>query len=269
MKPKPTTPPLTVCVLTYGDHFGLARRCIDSIRAHTDRALYQLVVGANAVGRETRDHLRALERSGDIDRVHRSRQNLNKCPMMRRMFHGVSTPYLCWFDDDSYVTESGALERLLNVARRSPSSTVMWGQLATCVYPSTFIDIDEAEAFVRTARWYRGLTPPGWEPGGKGEFNFEGRGRGDPNWNFIIGGFWLIRTRAFRALNWPDRRLIKQSDDVLLGEAVRQQGWNLENTGAAGIAINQAPRRGEPGWLEKMNEAKSTSRRECHAEAGA
>jgi GT2 family glycosyltransferase len=247
MRPRAKTPPLTICVLTYGDHFALARRCIESIRAHTNRALYRLVVGANAVSRKTADYLRALERSGGIERVHRSRRNLNKCPMMRRMFRGVTTPYLCWFDDDSYVTEGGALERLLDIARRSPSSTVLWGQLATCVHSSTFIDIEEAEKFVRNARWYRGLTPPGWEPGGKGELNFEGRGMGDPRWDFILGSFWLIRTRAIRKLDWPDRRLKKLGDDVLLGEALRQHGWTAQHSEPAGIAINQSPRRGDRG----------------------
>jgi GT2 family glycosyltransferase len=266
MKPGAASPSLTVCVLTYGDHLALVRRCLESIRAHTDRSCHRLIVGANAVSRATAGYLRALEGSGAIDRVHRSRRNLNKCPMMRRMFRDVTTPYVCWFDDDSYVTEAGALERQLNLARRGPASTMMWGQLATCAHPGAFVDDEAARAFVRNASWYRGLTPPGLEPGGKGEFNFEGRGRGNPQWDFVVGGYWLIRTRALRALDWPDRRLIKQGDDVLLGEAMRQQGWDLENTGAAGIAINQAPRRGESGRMGRINGARSTQRHECPAE---
>jgi GT2 family glycosyltransferase len=253
MRPRPSNPLLTVCVLTYGDHCALARRCLESIRTHTDRVCYRLVVGANAIGQETDDYLRALERSGAIDRVHRSRRNLNKCPMMRRMLRDVNTPYLCWFDDDSHVTETGALERQMSLAQRSPSSTVMWGRQAMCDHPGTFIDIDDVDRFVRTALWYRGLTPPGWEPGGKGEFNFAGGGRGDPRWDFILGGFWLIRSRAVRALDWPDRRLKKLGDDVLLGEALRQRGWAIQHTGAVGIAINQAPRRGEVGGLRAGN----------------
>src|SRR6185436_8249522 len=93
--------PLTVCVLTYGPHFDLVHRCIESIRTYTDRALYQLVVGANAVGPETDAYLRELHRKGAIDRIQRSRRNINKCPMMRRMFRQVNTPFICWFDDDS------------------------------------------------------------------------------------------------------------------------------------------------------------------------
>jgi len=249
MRTRPTTPPLTVCVLTYGAHFDLAERCIESIRANTARALYHLVVGANAVGSRTDGYLQGLRRNGEIDRLHRSHKNINKCPMMRRMFCGVNTPYVCWFDDDSYVTENGALEQQLEIARRSPATTVMWGCRAGCNHPSTFTDLPDVPKFVRTARWYGGLPPPDWQPGGKGEFDYEGRGTGNPWWQFIIGGFWLIRTHALRVLDWPDRRLIKLGDDVLLGEALRQRGWSLENTGAWGIAMNQAPRRGEIGGM--------------------
>ena len=244
---------MTVCVLTYGAHCALARRCIESIRSHTSRALYRLVVGANAVGEETDDYLRELERSRAIDRVHRSQRNLNKNPMMRRMFRDVNTPFTCWFDDDSHVTEAGALDRLLDCARQSPATTVMWGRRAMCDHPSTFIDIDDVDRFVRAARWYRGLTPPGWAPGGKGEFDFEGRGTGNGRWEFILGGFWLMRTLAIRAMDWPDRRLRKLAEDVLLGEAVRQQGWAIAQPELAGIAINQAPRRGEVGGLLGTN----------------
>jgi GT2 family glycosyltransferase len=125
----------------------------------------------------------------------------------------------------------------------------MWGRQALCDHPCTFIDIDNVEEFIRTAKWYRGLTPPGRAPGGKGEFNFEGRGTGDPRWEFILGGFWLMRTWAIRAMDWPDRRLVNLGEDVLLGEAVRQQGWSIENAPKLGIAINQAPRRGPDGGL--------------------
>jgi GT2 family glycosyltransferase len=93
------------------------------------------------------------------------------------------------------------------------------------------------------------LTPPYWRPGGKGEFNFEGRGTGDGRWFFIPGGCWLMRTAALRELDWPDRRIIKMGNDVFLGEAIRQQGWELENIGSPGVAINTEARRGDPGCL--------------------
>jgi GT2 family glycosyltransferase len=251
---------INFCVLTYGHYFELVRRCIESILANTDRALYRLVVGANAVGEQTDDYLQSLQRSGAIDRLHRSRRNLNKNPMMRRMFRQINTPYICWFDDDSYVVEPGALERLLDRARRSSSSTVMWGRMAYCDRPCGFIDIDNVDQFVRSAKWYRGLTPPGQAPGGKGEFNFEGRGTGNPRWEFITGGFWLMRRWAIRTMDWPDRRLLNLGEDVLLGEAVRQHGWSIESAPAVGVEINQAPRRGPNSGLKNIWAVKPRAR---------
>jgi hypothetical protein len=241
-------PEVTICVLTYGDYFELASRAIESIRRHCARSQYRLVVGANAVGSRTLQYLESLHTGGHIDELILSPVNLNQCPMMRRVFTNIKTEFIWWFDDDSYITEPSALERWLSVARRAPERTVMWGPVALCSHPVTFApDLDDVVAFVRTAEWYRGLPPPSWKLGGKGEFNYAGRGTGDGNWLFILGGCWLIRTAAVRALDWPDRRIIKMGNDVFLGEAIRQQGWEIENIGSPGVAINTEPRRGDPG----------------------
>jgi GT2 family glycosyltransferase len=163
------------------------------------------------------------------------------------MFEGVNTEFIWWFDDDSHVTEHDALSRWLKAGCASPDSTVMWGQLCRCNSPADFTDLEDVRGFVRSAPWYRGFPPPTWRPGGKGDFNFENRGCGDGRWDFIVGGCWLVRTSAVRALDWPDRRLVKLGDDAFLGEAIRQQGWNVENTGTPGVAINTEPRRGQAG----------------------
>ena len=106
-----------------------------------------------------------------------------------------------------------------------------------------------AGKFVRSASWYRGLTPPSWETGGKGEMDFDGKGGGDGRWSFIVGGCWLLRTSALRSLNWPDPRLVKGSDDVYLGEAIRQQGWSTKHVDLP-VAVNQSERRGCPGLTD-------------------
>lgn len=246
-------PSVTICVLTYGDYPRLAHRVVESIRAFCPRSEYYLSVGANAVGDETRDYLEARRKAGEVDCVVGSTVNLNKCPMMRRMFRDVNTEFIWWFDDDSYVTERGALTQWLKAAGAAPASTVMWGQLCRCNSPEDFTDLEDVLSFVRCASWYRALPPPSWRPGGKGEFNFENRGGGDGRWDFIVGGCWMIRTAAVRALDWPDHRLIKLGDDVLLGEAIRQQGWKLGNIGHPGVAINTEPRRGQEGSCSPPN----------------
>jgi len=173
-----------------------------------------------------------------------SSTNLSKCPMMRRMFAEIDTEYIWWFDDDSYVTETGALTRWLHAADASSSSTVIWGALAWCGHESSFADMNDVFEFVRSASWYRGLPLPSWRVGGKGEFDFRGLGVGDGRWLFILGGCFLIRTTAVRALDWPDRRLLRTGDDVFLGEAIRQQGWEQCDVGPLGVALNTEPRRG-------------------------
>ena len=243
-----TTPKVTICVLTYGNHAGLATRVLESIRSFCPRSPYRLVVGANAVCRETRTYLETLHAAGDIDQLIVSPVNLNKCPMMRRMFAAVETPFIWWFDDDSYITKPGTLERWLARAEQAPENTVMWGQLAMCGSSDTFSpELADAVRFVRAATWYGGLPPPSWRLGGKGQFTKSGVSAGDGTWLFIPGGCWLIRTSAVHALDWPDRRLIKMGDDVLLGEAIRQQGWEMQDIGSPGVAVNTEARRGDPG----------------------
>jgi GT2 family glycosyltransferase len=243
MKHPSQPPPVSFCALTYGDNLHLARRCLESIRRFCDRSLYRLIVGANAVGAETEAYLNALHRAGQVDHLIVSRRNINKNPMMRRLIAHVETEFIWWFDDDSYFTQPATLSRILRAARRSPPTTVMWGVEYSCDQPSTSARMPDLVEFVRSATWYGGLTPPCWQPGGKGEFDFRGRGMGDGRWLFLTGGCWLARTSALRALDWPDRRLVMLNDDILLGEALRQQGWRYHPIEPTGLVINGAPRR--------------------------
>jgi GT2 family glycosyltransferase len=242
----PILPPVTICVLTYADYPHLARRCLESILHFCDHSLYRLVVGANAVGAETQSLLTSLHKSGAIDRLIVSPRNLFKNPMMRLMFEGVATEFIWWFDDDSYITDARALSARLQFARMAQARTVMWGQEMFCDCVEAFWDRD-AVAFVRTASWYGGLTPPFCAPGGKGEFNHQGESKGNGRWNFLAGGSWFVRTAALRQIDWPDRRLKIHGEDVFLGEAIRQQGWSIQNIGASGTEINPEPRRWIPG----------------------
>lgn len=247
-------PRVSICVLTFGDYPHLAKRVLESIRTKCDRSEYELIVGANAVGAETAQYLGKLHASGDIDHLILSRENLNKCPMMREMLRKVHSEFIWWFDDDSYIEEEEVLERWLAAAQQAPQSTVMWGQMAFCDRTTAFApSVSNAVSFVRSASWYRGLPPPSWKPGGRGQFNFEGRGTGDGRWVFLLGGCWLIRTSAIRALDWPDPRLQKEGDDVFLGEAIRQQGWNCMNIGTAGVEIDREPRRGCSGKVDDFS----------------
>jgi GT2 family glycosyltransferase len=245
MAPYQNEPPVTICVLTFADHPDLAERAIGSILQHVERPLYALVVGANAVGARTRRYLEKLQAEGALDQVVLSDVNLGKSPMMRRMFERVRSEFIWWFDDDSFVISPQALPGRLRIARAAAPEVVMWGEQYLCESAAA-IWHDDPVAWVRAARWYRKLPPPFWQPGGKGEFDFMGQGKGDGRWFFLHGAGWFARTEALRALDWPDPRLQTFGEDVFLGEAIRQQGWKIEHIGKLGVEINAADRRWEP-----------------------
>jgi len=65
----PSTPAVTICILTYGDFPRLARQAIESIARLCVRTEYQLVVGANAVSQETGTYLEECRDAGIVDRL--------------------------------------------------------------------------------------------------------------------------------------------------------------------------------------------------------
>jgi GT2 family glycosyltransferase len=181
--------------------------------------------------------------------------------MMRRMFDQVESEFIWWFDDDSYITDPKALPSRLEIVRSAKSSVVMWGHKYFVNHEKSFSRGQDVVGFIKSASWYRGKPPPSWEPGGRGESNFKGKGTGDGRWFFMTGGSWLIRTSAVRELDWPDRRLIKCADDVFLSEAIRQHGWDDKSIGPMHVAINTELRRGE-------GEDQDTMARQCISTLG-
>jgi len=251
-----STPPVTICALTYGNYPDLVKRCIQSILLHCERSLYRLAVGANQVGDETQDYLKRLRAEGRIDRLCESATNIHKCPMMRRMITGIDTEYLWWFDDDSHIIDPEALTRRLAISRGSPASMGAWGHRFYVNSDFDFGGGPDPVDFVKSATWYRGKEPPSCRPGGKGEFNFEGRGVGDGRWFFPTGGCWFARTAAIRDIDWPDRRLRQHGpDDVMLGEALRQCGWEDMDVGPLGVAVSDHGRRAGIYTLDSGPEA--------------
>jgi len=245
-------PRVTICVLTYGPHFELAKRCVQSILVNCNRKLYRLFVGANAPAHDTEEFLNDLREKRLIDRLYVSVENVNKCPMMRQMFADVTTELIWWFDDDSFITAPDTLDRWLAVVDSTPESVVHWGHQFFYGHESDFSYDCDVVGFVKNAPWYSGKTPPSWKKGGKDEVDFQGRGTGDGRWFFITGGCWMIRTATIRFLDWPDPRLVKRNDDVFLSEAIRQQNFSVKDIGPLGVTINAAPRRGVGEDLETM-----------------
>jgi hypothetical protein len=59
--------------------------------------------------------------------------------------------------------------------------------------------------------------------------------------SFALGAFWAIRTEVRQLLDWPGPRLIHADEDFLLGEALRQNFFRIENFNY-GVKVNDAPR---------------------------
>lgn len=238
---------VSILVLTFGAYPELAKRSIGSVLEHCDRSDFELVVGANAVGAETEAYLKELKTSGWIDVLLESEENINQCPMMRRMLKRATREFVWWLDDDSYIIDSGALRRRLDLADSGDPTVVQWGRVAVCSHKETFTRRKDPVAFVRSATWYRGLPPPSWKVGGLGEFDYEGKGTGNGMWRFVLGGEWFMRRSALEAIGWPDPRIIKDGADVFLGEAIRQQGWSFAGVDVDDVVVDDAERRGSLG----------------------
>jgi GT2 family glycosyltransferase len=148
--------------------------------------------------------------------------------MMRRLFHyrPIQTDWTLWLDDDTYFCRGDWLSMLRCESRLRPNVD-HWGL-------NMFVRVgEEHRQFVRESAWFGGRE---LEPDDQA---------GQSRINFVVGGFWAIRTRWIVRLDWPDPRLTQFGDDVVLGEALRQQGGRIGQA-YSGVAINQEARRAPP-----------------------
>jgi GT2 family glycosyltransferase len=209
---------VTIAVVCYGDHRDLAERFFTSLYSRTDPACFTLRVGLNEVTAATASLVAEFSARYRNIRIFNEPKNIFKDPLMRRMFseEPLETEWVIWFDDDSYVVRADWLHRLALQMERQPS-VAQWGQrhLLWRIDPET-------EAFIKTAPWYRGMPlPVGTAPDGRRAMEF----------HFATGGFWAIKAAALQAI-----------DDFLLGEALRQAGYEVGHF-EYGLRVNDAPRR--------------------------
>jgi hypothetical protein len=222
--------PYTICVLCYGEFPDLHRRCIGSILAYTPMETYELRVGLNDVCQQTIDYLmgEVQDRLGDQLLIFNSENNIRKYPLMRQMFHReaepIQSPWVIWFDDDSYV-ESGKWMKDLDAEIGKNPETAMFGA-------QYYIHLrGHQEDWIKAAKWYQGE-----------QLQIDEK-KGLPKVDFITGGWWALQTKWIQMLDWPDPRINHNGGDVALGEALRQNNGKCRNF-KSGIQINQAKRRG-------------------------
>lgn len=225
----------TVCVLLYGDHETLARRCLESVLSlpgpgsSVPHFVSGVRIAANAPGQKTREYLDCLlmgNRMAPLEHRHDitgfvSRTNLLKYPAMRRLLWDEllppETPYVMWFDDDSFLRSlvDGA-EWLGKVARAMESADMIGA-----IYRQG-LEGNQSE-WIKAQPWYTGKKVT--------------RRRVV---RFATGGWWCIRTELSRKHDWPPREMKHRGGDVMLGELCRQQELRLRGFNE-GVAINAGP----------------------------
>jgi hypothetical protein len=220
--------PFTICALCYGDFPDLHRRCIGSILAYTPRDAYELRVGLNDVCQKTIDYImgEVQDKLGEQLLVFNSTNNIRKYPLMRKMFHTetdpITSPWTIWFDDDSYADSPKWIGNLNEVIDKHPDVSMFGSHY--------YIHLRGQQAeWMKAAPWHRNV--PFQEDKDKVKVDF------------LTGGWWVLKTHVIQELQWPDARINHNGGDVVLGEALRQNGIKFMNYKES-IQINQAERRG-------------------------
>lgn len=210
----------TVCVLCYGPHTELAKKCLNSILTTLPRDRMDLRIATNEAAPATVDFVRSV----GADRVYINTQNRKKYPVMREMFHDPSFPlrtnYLVWFDDDAVAVESQWAVRL--------AETIIGNHKHGCrLYGAKmYHDLNiYAKNGHRPDRWFQ-MAP--WHRGVN--FRLRNSDRAAPNGScidFVAGWFWAVGVDAIRTANIPDQRLNHNGGDITIGAQVIQAGYKI------------------------------------------
>lgn len=230
---------VTVCVLCYGkDHFNLHQRCLEKIAATVPKDRMELRVGLNEVSLDTLNYVERM----DPFKIYNHPENAKKYPVMREMFHDPAAPlttnYLIWFDDDSYVVNEKWLYRLCEtIIENHPHGNRLYG-----IKFFHQLQIDLAQG-VDQRKWFQSAP---WHKGR----NFRTRqGIAAPNGDsicFVSGGFLALGVDAIKACDIPCARLLHNGGDITIGEQVWQGGFGMKdfNRGKELIYSSGAERRG-------------------------
>lgn len=218
---------ITVCTLLYGNFPELAHRVLSGLAALANATGVELRIGLNEVSGATRDIVMDLFSGDHVDYpvlLVDSATNRLKYPMMREMFYtldgGIKTPYVMWFDDDSFVRTPtqewlrDVLYWMSGVQLPVQPAPAMLGAIWTQKWAG-----DQRE-WVKAQPWYGGADPA-LRPGAR----------------FVTGGWWCANMGLLRSLDYPWPSLRHRGGDVMLGEALRQIGQPIKDY-QNGVAIN-------------------------------
>jgi len=210
---------LTVCVLCYGNELDMARKCISGIQASLPGDQLDLRVAVNEAGPDVTAYLQTVP----MTKLYLFAENRKKYPVMRLMFNDpdapITTDYLAWFDDDTWVLDHRWPEQLAACIRQNePRGAGVYGwkyyhdltRYATASY--------DPRQWFRDGEWFQarefqtrsGLATPNAE----GIF-------------FVVGWFWAAHVGAIRAAGIPDARLNHNGGDITIGAQFYQAGYTI------------------------------------------
>jgi hypothetical protein len=213
----------TVCVLLYGEHTTLAKRCLDSIMGVPWLGSVNIVIGMNAVCEDTRQFVYDTHGNRDGSTVFDSEKNLCKYPMMRHMFYdetngALLTEHVMWFDDDSYIIPGGVATNAgwLSLLRQDMQTRGdMLGSKFTLRWQG------DQKQWVRQQPWYN-----------------PDAGTDTKLLTFITGGWWVAKSAMLRACGYPWQSLSHNGGDSMFGEMCRHTGYKQGAYVRGGVAIN-------------------------------
>jgi hypothetical protein len=219
-----------ICVLLYGDHVDLAKRCLGSICRGVPAALPgRLRIGMNACCPATVEYVQSLVKFEWVQpgHVYESGKNIHKYPMMRRMLydptHPITTPRVMWFDDDSFirldppVPFSDFQAQVCEILGPGPGPDLLGSVYTIGITP-------EQIEWIRNQPWFAGVKP-------------------SRKMRFVTGGWWVARLETLSQFDYPWRDLDHRGGDVMLGALCEQQGLKIKHWNQ-GVAIN-ADHRGQ------------------------
>lgn len=238
---------ITVCVLCYGPHPELAKRCLSSILGTIPQERLDLRVATNQVPAVTIEYLKTLP----ITKLYINSENRFKYPVMREMFwdpeQPIETNYIVWFDDDTWTVKPQWIDDLCQtIVGNHPYGYRMFGNLMYHDISMYAKGGHRPDLWFKSGDWFKGK-----------DFRARGGQQETPNGSvidFAVGWCWSLATEAMRAANIPDPRLGHNGGDITIGEQIHQAGFAIKNwnRGKSLVACPAREKGGRRGYSERF-----------------
>jgi hypothetical protein len=211
---------ITFCALLYGAeparfnryHKRLLRSIVNECEGYPKR------FWLNQVGPPTRDL--AVETGGHITD---DPTNTSKYQVIAQTLPQIATPYICWLDDDSFFREGSDFGYKLEKRLRADPAHFLGLRLREAYS-------DVYERYARAQSWWRGRTPC--------------QLAGQSATLTSPGAYWIAKVDTLREIGWPYPELRWRGGDRILGDAMWQAGYELqEHQTFPGVIVNSGPAR--------------------------